>query len=119
MEKYGLWHERWVPTYLRSSFCVGMSTTQRSESMNKFFKDYVRSSIAISDFVYRYELALNSRYLKEKEQNVKTKNSVPILKTCYKIEVEVAKVYTRKIFMKFQEELFCSKKYKASKYCEE
>ena len=34
------------------------------------------------------------------------------------MEVEVAKVYTRKMFMKFQEELFCSKKYKASKYCE-
>ncbi|KAL4621485.1 hypothetical protein ACB092_06G231400 [Castanea dentata] len=118
MEKYGLgdndWlenlymrRERWVPAYLRSSFCAGMSTTQRSESMNKFFKDYVRSSTTISDFVYQYELALNARYLKEKEQDVKTKNSVPILKTCYKLEAEAAKVYTRKMFMKFQEELFC------------
>ena len=87
--------------------------------MNKFFKDYVRSSTTISDFVYRYELALNSRYLKEKEQNVKTKNSVPILKTCYKLEAEAAKVYTTKMFMEFQGELFCSKKYKASKYHEE
>ena len=55
-----------------------MSTTQRSESVNKFFKDYVRSSTMISDFVYQYELALNARYLKEKEQDVKKKNSVPI-----------------------------------------
>ena len=78
--------------------------------MNKFFKDYVRSSTTISDFVYQYEQALNAHYLKEKEQDVKTKNSVPILKTCYKMEVEAAKVYTRKMFMKFQEELFCSKK---------
>ncbi|XP_050281816.1 protein FAR1-RELATED SEQUENCE 5-like [Quercus robur] len=130
MENYGLgdndWlgnlymrREKWVPAYLRRKFCAGMSTTQRSESMNKFFKDYVRSSTTISDFVYQYEQALNARYLKEKEQDVKTKNSVPILKTCYKIEVEAAKVYTRKMFMKFQEELFCSQKYKASKYCEE
>ena len=87
--------------------------------MNKFFKDYVCSSAMISDFVYQYEKVLNARYLKEKEQDVKTKNSVSILKTCYKMEVEAAKVYTRKMFMKFQEELFCSKKYKASKYCEE
>ena len=77
------------------------------------------SSTTISDFVYQYELALNARYLKEKEQEVKTKNSMPILKTCYKLEAKVAKIYTRKIFMKFQEELFCSKKYKASKYHEE
>ena len=44
---------------------------------------------------------------------------MPILKTCYKMEGEAAKIYTRKMFIKFQEELFCSKKYKASKYREE
>ena len=75
MENYGLgdndWlgnlymrREKWVPAYLRRKFCVGMSTTQRSESMNKFFKDYVRSSTKISDFVYQYEKVLNARYLK-------------------------------------------------------
>ena len=42
--------------------------------------------------MYQYELALNARYLKEKEQDVKIKNSVPILKTCYKLEVEAARV---------------------------
>jgi len=86
--------------------------------MNKFFKDNVRSSITISDFVYQYDQALNVRYVKEKEQDVKTKNSMPILKTCYKMEVEATKIYIRKMFMKFPEELFCSKIYKASKYCE-
>ena len=41
--------------------------------MNKFFKDYVRSSITISEFVYQYEQVLNARYLKEKEQECKDK----------------------------------------------
>ena len=41
--------------------------------MNKFFKDYVCSSSIISNFVYQYEQVLNARYLKEKEQYVKTK----------------------------------------------
>ena len=117
MEKYGLedndWlgnlytrRKRWVPTYLRNSFCARMSTTQRIESMNKFFKDYVRLSTTISDFVYQYELALNAHYLKEKEQDVKTKNSMPILKTCYKLEAKAARVYTRKMFMKFQKKSY-------------
>ena len=124
MENYGLedidWlGEKWVPAYLQRKFCIGMSTTQRSESINKFFKDYVRLGTTISDFMYQYEQVLNARYLKEKEPDVKIKNLVPILKTCYKMEVEVTKVYRRKMFMKFQEELFCSKKYKTSKYCEE
>ena len=44
---------------------------------------------------------------------------MPILKTSYKMEAEAAKVYTRKMFIKFQEKSFCNKKYKASKYHEE
>ena len=83
--------------------------------MNKFFKGFVRSSMLVSDFVYQYEKALNSRYLKEKEKDVKTKNSNPIMKTCYGIEVEVAKIYTRKMFLKFQDGLFLSQNYKGSK----
>jgi hypothetical protein len=33
--------------------------------MNKFFKNYVRSSTMVSDFVYQYEKALDARYFKE------------------------------------------------------
>jgi hypothetical protein len=66
--------------------------------MNKFFKDYVRSSTMVSEFVYHYEKALDARYFKEKQKDVKTKTSRPILKTCYMMEVEAAKVYTRVFF---------------------
>ena len=92
--------EKWVPAYLRATFCAGMSTTQRSESMNKFFKDYVRSSTMVSDFVDQYEKALDARYQKEKEKDVKTRSSRAILKTCYKIEDDTAKYYTKKLFIK-------------------
>jgi hypothetical protein len=87
--------EKWMSAYLRTTFCASMSKTQRSESMNKFFKDYVRLSTMVSDFVDQYGKALNAHYFKEKERDVKTKISRPILKTCYQMEVEVAKVYTR------------------------
>jgi hypothetical protein len=111
--------EKWMPAYLRTTFCAGISTTQRSESMNKFFKDYVRSSTMVSDFVYQYEKALDVCYFKEKERDVKTKTSRPILKTCYKMEAEAAKVYTRESFLMFQEELFNSQNYYSSKHREE
>ncbi|KAG2669426.1 hypothetical protein I3760_14G033900 [Carya illinoinensis] len=94
--------EKWVPAYLRSTFCAGMSTTQRSESMNKFFKDYVRSSTMVSDFVHQYEKALDARYFK-KEKDVRTKSTRAILKTGYKIEEEAAI------------ELFNSQRYKSTK----
>ncbi|KAG7995686.1 hypothetical protein I3843_01G122200 [Carya illinoinensis] len=89
---YNRW-EKWVPAYLRTTFCAGMSTTQRSESMNKFFKDYVRSSTMVSDFVHQYEKALSARYFKEKEKDVRTKSSNPVLRTCWKIEEEAAKLF--------------------------
>jgi hypothetical protein len=75
LNKLYMHREKWVPAYLWNTFCAGMSTTQRSESMNKFFKDYVRSSTMVRDFVHRYDKALNARYLKEKVKDVKTKTS--------------------------------------------
>lgn len=64
-------------------------------------------------------MILDSRYLKEKEKDVKTKNSNPVLKTCYKMEMEEARVYTRKLFLMFQNELFTSQELKTFKYKEE
>ncbi|XP_041003880.1 protein FAR1-RELATED SEQUENCE 5-like [Juglans microcarpa x Juglans regia] len=110
---------KWVPAYLRGTFCAGMSTTQRSESMNKFFKNYVRASTMISDFVHQYDKALNVRYFSEKEKYVKTKTSMPIMRTTYSIEEELAKIYTRKSFMIFQDELLNCQRYKAHKTQEE
>ncbi|KAG7979664.1 hypothetical protein I3843_05G142800 [Carya illinoinensis] len=89
-------NKKWVPAYLRSIFCAGMSITQRSESMNKFCKDYVRSTTMISEFVHQYEKVLNARYLKA-----------------------LANLYTKKSFLIFQEELFSSQRFKSHKAREE
>ncbi|KAL3532061.1 hypothetical protein ACH5RR_005582 [Cinchona calisaya] len=39
-----------------------MSTTQRNESMNKFFKDYLNSSTPMSKFVVQYDKAIEARH---------------------------------------------------------
>ncbi|KAG2708163.1 hypothetical protein I3760_05G179300 [Carya illinoinensis] len=83
--------------YLRIMFCAGMSTTQRNESMNKFFKYYVRLSTMMSDFVHQYEKTLDSRYFKERENDVRTKSTRAIMKM--------------KSFLILQDELFNSQWY--------
>jgi zinc finger SWIM domain-containing protein 3 len=61
IDKYGLgenvWsntifkeRERWVPCYLKHEFWAGMSTTQRSESINAFFDDYINARTSLSEF---------------------------------------------------------------------
>ncbi|KAG6661775.1 hypothetical protein CIPAW_03G198800 [Carya illinoinensis] len=91
--------DKWVPAYLRSTFCAGITM--------------------VSDFVYQYEKAIDARYFKEKEKDVRTRSTRAILKTPLKIEEEAAMVYTRKSFIIFQDELFNSLRYKATKLSKE
>ncbi|KAF5477373.1 hypothetical protein F2P56_004021 [Juglans regia] len=86
--------DKWVPAYLRSTFCAGTM---------------------VSDFVHQYEKAIDARYFKEKEKDVRTKSTRAIMRTPFKIEEEAAIVYTRKSFTIFQDELFNSLRYQARK----
>ncbi|XP_058787209.1 protein FAR1-RELATED SEQUENCE 5-like isoform X2 [Vicia villosa] len=126
IDKYGLqdnqWlqkiyyiRSKWIPVYVRNNFCAGMSTTQRSESMNKFFKDFLNSSTPLNKFVTQYDKALDARYNKEREKTFKTINSKPFLRTLYPMEEEASKIFTRKLFRIFQDELVGSQKFIAEK----
>ncbi|XP_040994325.1 protein FAR1-RELATED SEQUENCE 1-like [Juglans microcarpa x Juglans regia] len=59
----GLYTERsfWVPVYLKGVFWAGMSTTQRSESMNAFFDGYVHSGTTLKEFVDQFDNALKKK----------------------------------------------------------
>ena len=46
------------PMLLKDCFWAGMSTTQRSESMNVFFDGFVNSKTNLKQFVKQYENAL-------------------------------------------------------------
>ncbi|XP_012833068.1 PREDICTED: uncharacterized protein LOC105953933 [Erythranthe guttata] len=52
----------------------------------------------VSDFVHQYEKAIDARYFKEKEKDLKTKNTKPVLKTCYKIEADAANDGVKKCY---------------------
>ncbi|XP_043708615.1 protein FAR1-RELATED SEQUENCE 5-like isoform X2 [Telopea speciosissima] len=96
---------QWVPVYLRNTFFAEMSITQRSDSMNSYFDGYVNASTNLQLLVKQYEKALESRYEKEVKADFDTMNTAPVLKTPSPMEKQAAELYTRKLFVKFQEEL--------------
>ena len=83
--------------------------------MNKYFKDYLNSNTSMSVFVTQYDKVVDARYDKVREKDYKTKHSKAILKTLHLMEDEIAKMYTKKIFQKFQEELIQSQKFISEK----
>ncbi|KAJ7967049.1 Protein FAR1-RELATED SEQUENCE like [Quillaja saponaria] len=106
---------QWVPVYLRDTFFAEMSITQRSDSMNSYFDGYVNASTNLSQFFKLYEKSLESRNEKEVKADYDTMNTLPILRTPSPMEKQASELYTRKIFMRFQEELVGTLTFMASK----
>ncbi|XP_047319523.1 protein FAR-RED IMPAIRED RESPONSE 1-like [Impatiens glandulifera] len=57
---------KWMLVYVKDKFWAGMSTSQRSESMNAFFDDYVHSKTSLKQFVEQYDNVLKSKIENEK-----------------------------------------------------
>ncbi|KAI5433540.1 protein FAR1-RELATED SEQUENCE 3 [Lathyrus oleraceus] len=114
MDKYGLrghdWlqslysaRDQWVPAYFRDSFFAVLSPNQGFDG--SFFDGFVNQHTTLPMFFRQYELALERWFEKELESDFETISATPVLKTPSPMENQVAKLYTRKIFLKFQEEL--------------
>ncbi|CAK9167804.1 unnamed protein product [Ilex paraguariensis] len=97
--------QQWVPVYLRDTFFGEMSITQSSDSINSFFDGYMNASTNIHILMKQYEKAIASRHEKEVKADYDTINAAPVLKTPSPMEKQAANIYTRTIFLKFQEEL--------------
>ncbi|XP_077212853.1 protein FAR1-RELATED SEQUENCE 5-like [Tasmannia lanceolata] len=95
----------WVPAYWRGTFTAGMTSSQRSESMNAYFDGFVNQKTSLHDFLEQYEKALADRRRKETEEDFKSKNSKATMITLSPLEKEAGKYYTRAIFGLFQAEL--------------
>ncbi|KAF5442386.1 hypothetical protein F2P56_035049 [Juglans regia] len=95
----------WVPAYVRDTFWAGMSTTQRSESMNAFFDDYVNSRTTLKQFVDQYDSALRRKVENEAIADFSSFNTeIPCI-SCYPLEKQFQKTYTIVKFKEVQEEL--------------
>lgn len=103
---------RWVPAYVKDVFWAGMSTTQRSESMNSYFDDYVDSKTTLKQFVEQYGNALRDMVEKENIEDSKSFSKMLSCVTPYEMERQFQSAYTLKKFKEFQTELI------GKMYCE-
>ncbi|KAL5557652.1 hypothetical protein UlMin_033863 [Ulmus minor] len=96
---------QWVPVFLRDAFFGEMSITQGSDNINSYFDGYINASTNIQVLIKQFEKAIATRYEKEVKADYDTMNTAPILKTPSPMEKQAAKIFTKIIFTKFQEEL--------------
>ncbi|XP_060958556.1 protein FAR-RED IMPAIRED RESPONSE 1 [Cannabis sativa] len=96
---------RWVPAFVKDTFWAGMSTTQRSESMNTFFDGYVNSKITLKQFVEQYDSALRDKMEKENRADFQSFSTIIPCVTHFAIEKQFQAAYTNTKFKEFQKEL--------------
>ncbi|XP_055829619.1 protein FAR1-RELATED SEQUENCE 3 isoform X1 [Solanum dulcamara] len=94
---------QWVPVYFRDTFFAAVSCNQEYEC--SFFDGYVSQQITLPLFFRQYERALENSFEKETEADFDTICTTPPLRTPSPMEKQAATLYTKKIFLKFQEEL--------------
>ncbi|KAI6700928.1 hypothetical protein NL676_015252 [Syzygium grande] len=97
--------EQWVPLFMRDTFFGDLGLAERSEGLNTFFDGYVNASTTMQMLIKQYEKAVANWHEKELKADYDTTNTSPVLKTPSPMEKQSAGLFTRRIFMKFQEEL--------------
>ncbi|KAL4323438.1 hypothetical protein GQ457_11G022480 [Hibiscus cannabinus] len=100
-EMFDLRH-RWVPVFFKGDFWASMSSTQRSESMNNFFKAFVNLNTTLKEFVQQYCLALGKRVNEEENESFRSINKPTLCFTEYVSESVFQRLYTSKKFEEFQ-----------------
>ncbi|KAH9769761.1 protein FAR1-RELATED SEQUENCE [Citrus sinensis] len=96
--------EAWL-SCMSDSPPLGMSTTQRSESMNAFFDGFVNSKTNMKQFVKQYENALRRKVELEWQADTKCFSKRTPCVSRYEMERQVEEVYIISKFKEFQEEL--------------
>ncbi|CAO2823503.1 unnamed protein product [Amaranthus hypochondriacus] len=95
---------QWVPVYMRDTF-FGELCAEGYEGRNLCFDGFLTADTTLQVLIKQYEKAAASWHEKELQADEDTSNALPMLKTPSPMEKQAAKFYTRKIFMKFQDEL--------------
>ncbi|KAF6163426.1 hypothetical protein GIB67_029275 [Kingdonia uniflora] len=96
--------KKWALVYGRDVFCADMITTQRSESINKFLKKFVKRKYSFTEFLNRFEMALETRCQTEVEEDFKSSQTSPSLVVPTLMLKQASERYTHAIFDLFSNE---------------
>lgn len=97
--------QRWIPMFMRDSFLAGMSTTQRSESINSFFDKYMQRKTTLKEFLEQQKAIRQEKFEEEAKADFETWHKQPGLKSPSPFGKQMATLYTHAIFKKFQVEV--------------
>ncbi|XP_021760659.1 protein FAR1-RELATED SEQUENCE 6-like [Chenopodium quinoa] len=102
----GLYNERhmWVPAFVKHLFWAGMKTTQRVESIHRFFDGYLSMHTLLSEFVERYCDALEVRCTSEKRADDNNDRFLRQTYSDFPAELIFQKIYTDAKFKEVQRE---------------
>ncbi|KAL6209159.1 hypothetical protein ACLB2K_020102 [Fragaria x ananassa] len=102
---------RWIPAFCNHIFHAGMQSSQRVESNHSFFKTFVTLNNSLLDFATRIKRGLGQQRHEELIRDHIDSNEIPKTKTYYPIEKQMREVYTKEIFLRFQDQVVKSTAY--------
>nr|Q5UBY2.1 RecName: Full=Protein FAR1-RELATED SEQUENCE 1 [Arabidopsis thaliana]AAV33403.1 FAR1-related 1 protein [Arabidopsis thaliana] len=97
--------EYWVPVYMKDVSLAGMCTAQRSDSVNSGLDKYIQRKTTFKAFLEQYKKMIQERYEEEEKSEIETLYKQPGLKSPSPFGKQMAEVYTREMFKKFQVEV--------------
>lgn len=97
--------KRWVPAYTKETFLAGMFPINENERVISPFDGYLSKCTTLKDFLDNYDKFLEDINQREALANMESRNLNGLLKTTFYYELQLSKLYTNNIFIKFQEQV--------------
>ncbi|XP_076943069.1 protein FAR1-RELATED SEQUENCE 5-like [Bidens hawaiensis] len=99
--------EQWVPCYFREiQWCCLMKTTSICESSNSLFKVNTSHANTLVQFLLCFGTALDRQRKTQLELDFETSTTTPKTPEKLPLEIHASNIYTRKIFLEAQKEIY-------------